>query len=73
MTLQQRLRSYLSRNADWRREAGNIRALANRAGLASNQREILLREAKTADACADEWLNAAIDLPEPSGRQGLIL
>jgi hypothetical protein len=71
MTPQQTRLSCLSRNADWRREAGNIRVLANRAGLVSNQRENLLREAKTADACADEWLNAAIDLPEPSGRPGL--
>lgn len=68
MTQQQRRRSCLSRNADWRRQAGNIRVLAGRTGLAPHQREILLREAKRADACADEWLKAAIELPEPSGR-----
>lgn len=71
MTPQQGRRSCLSRNADWRREAGNIRVLAGRTGLAPHQREILLREAKTADACADEWLNAAIELPELPGRPGL--
>ena len=71
MTPQQRRLSCLSRNADWRREAGNIRALAGRTGLVPHQREILLHDAKTADACADDWLNAAIDLPEPSGRPGL--
>jgi hypothetical protein len=71
MTPQQGRRSCLSRNADWRREAGHIRALAGRTGLAAHQRELLLREAKTADACADEWLNAAIELPEASGRPGL--
>ena len=67
MTPQQTRLSCLSRNADWRREAGHIRVLADCVGLAPHPREILLREAKTADACADEWLNAAIELPESSG------
>ena len=71
MTPQQRRRSCLSRNADWRREAGHIRVLAARRSLAPHQRDILLREAKTADACADEWLTVAIELPELSGRPGL--
>ena len=71
MTPQQTRLSCLSRNADWRREAGHIRVRVACPALAPHQRETLLREAKSADACADEWLNAAIDLPEPSGRQGL--
>ncbi len=71
MTPQQTRLSCLSRNADWRREAGHIRFLADFPALAPRQRETLLCESKIADACADEWLNAAIELPEPSGRQGL--
>ena len=61
MTPQQTRRSCLSRNADWRREAGHIRALADCARVSHRTSgNSLLREAKTADARADEWLIAAI-------------
>jgi hypothetical protein len=63
MTTRGRCQLCLCRNADWRREAQHLRLLSTQRHLTASQREILLREAITAQACADEWLMAAIELP----------
>jgi hypothetical protein len=63
MTTRGRCQLCLCRNADWRREAQHLRLLSTQRHLTASQREIVLREAITAQACADEWLMAAIELP----------
>jgi hypothetical protein len=56
-------RSCLNSNNAWQRDANLLRQLAVRRHLSEDSRDILMREAVAADARADEWLNAAIDLP----------
>ncbi len=62
-------RSCLDRSNDWRRHAQHLRDLAVRQHLSQGSRETLLREATIADACANEWLTGAIELPLHHGDQ----
>lgn len=61
--------SCIARNNDWRRHAQHLRDLAVRQHLSQDSRETLLREAAIADACGDEWLTGAIELPHHHGDQ----
>jgi len=56
-------RSYLDRNNDWRKQAHHLRQLAAQPHLAPETSAALAREANAADAAANEWLTAAIELP----------
>lgn len=55
------VRSCLQSNAEWRRQAANLRTHAGKPGLPANQRDCLFREAMAADRQADMWLAGAIE------------
>jgi hypothetical protein len=67
MTTRGRCQLCLCRNADWRREAQHLRLLSTQRHLTASQREILLREAIAAQACADEWLRRQSSFHPSSG------